>query len=1069
MRLLFLTLFILLIYPTDVVYAQLNNNRFYEFTFEEGLRDFAITSLHQDKEGFIWIGTQGALYKYDGKSFDRFTPIADNPNSLSHEFIYAIEEDNEGNLWIGTRGGGFTKFDRSERHFYQFKNDSTNANSLSNNYVRTIYPDDNGTIWVGAKEGVLNEFNPKTGIFTRHVLPYPGNPTGQASDIFDILESTSYPNLLWITSQEGFYSFDKATKKATLIESTGTMDAGEGQRIMYSLYEDRSGHVWIGTNKGGLLMFDSHTTSFVPQTVLKPADARYLSNHFISKIVEDREGYIWIGTFTGGLSRLDPAHGELELYQQNPDDPSSLSHNEVTALLQDANGLFWVGTYFGLNTYNPLSKKIKLFSKKEGHPSSLTDSEVLSLAENASGDIWIGTMDGGLNKLDPKNSTVFHFTHLPDSLFRRINVVYVDHIDQLWVAANDNFLYRMDRESNDLTPILLDNSTAFSNIQTIYESPLLEGILWIGTSNSGMYKYDLSNNKITNYSSIPDDDYSLSNNYVTRFHHDQSGIFWIATRGGGLNQFDPDTESFTHIKNEPGDSTSLSSNIVISIAEDSNGNMWFGTTNQGINKYNRATEQFERYSESSGFPFFDTGSILEDQEGYLWLGTSTGIIRFNPSTKSFIRLGPKDGLQGYLFRDLAHLKTGDGTFYFGGINGLNSFNPEDLWFSPPPSNITLTKLTINDVNTPLSSELISGEVLKLKYHQNFLRFDFSVMDFADPNLNHYSYFLEGQDMDWVLSGDNSFARYPKLEPDKYTFWIKGRNHLGIDSKEKAALHIEISPPWWETVWFRTLTLLSIVAFGMSLYRFRVKQLIETERVRMRIARDLHDTVQGDLSAIALLSDMIRQDSSLKLPDEKRIKKISETARISVQELRDIIWFIKPSESRNGSNARSDADDIKELIDKLESTAEDRLIGIRYELICGDSLSGTQLDMNAKRHLLPGFKEILQNIIKHAQASHVKIHIDRLENLLVLQVTDNGVGFDKSTIKHGNGLDNLKVRATSMNGGMDYFSRPGEGTTIKLWVKIKEKQGVLAYLNYYTSYKRLLSLKRFFKKLTSRAG
>ena len=627
----------------------------------------------------------------------------------------------------------------------------------------------------------------------------------------------------------------------------------------------------------------------------------------------------------------------------------------------------------------------------------------------------------------------------------------------------------MDQEMNQLTPILLDSSTVFSNIQAIYESPFLQGVLWIGTSNSGMYKYNLSTKEIRHYSSIPEDNQSLSNNYVTRFYHDQSGVFWVATRGGGLNQFDLHSETFTHIKNEPSDSTSLSSNIVISIAEDDSGNMWFGTTTQGLNKYNRSTGQFDRYSENSGFPFFDTGSILEDKQGYLWLGTSTGIIRFNPSTESFIRLGPKDGLQGYLFRDLAHLKARDGTFYFGGINGLNRFNPDDLSFNTTPSNVTLTKLTINDVNTPLSAGLLSGKELKLKYYQNFLRFDFSVMDFADPNLNQYSYFLEGQDKDWVLSGDDSFARYPKLEPDNYTFWIRGRNHLGIDSREKSALVIKISPPWWETWWLRTLALLSMIAFGMSLYRFRVAQLLETERVKMRIARDLHDTVQGDLSAIALLSDMIQRDSSLKLPDEKRIKKISETARISVQELRDIIWFIKPSENYDGNNERSDVDNLQGLIDKLESTAEDRLIGIHYDLTCGESLPGTQLDMNAKRHLLPGFKEILQNIVKHAQATDVQIHIDRLDNLLILQVTDNGVGFDKSTIKHGNGLNNLKVRAESMSGGLDYFSRPGDGTTVKLWVKIKEKQGVQAYLNYYTSFKRLLSLKGFIKKLSSRIG
>ena len=350
-------LLILLVYPAEFVHAQLNNSHFYQFTFEEGLRDFAITSLHQDKEGFIWIGTQGALYSYDGKTFDRFTPIADNPNSISHEFIYTIEEDNEGNLWIGTRGGGFTMFDRSERRFYQFQNDSTNTNSLSNNYVRTIYPDDNGIIWIGTKGGVLNEFNPETGVFTRHALPYPGNPTGLASDIFDILQSHLYPNLLWITSQDGFYTFDMATKKATLIESPSAMDGAQRQRIMYSMYEDRSGYVWIGTNKGGLLMFDSRKASFVPQTALKPADARYLSNHFISKIMEDKEGFIWLGTYTGGLSRLDPVRKELELYQQVPDDPSSLSHNEVTALLQDENGLLWVGNVFWIEYLQSIIKK----------------------------------------------------------------------------------------------------------------------------------------------------------------------------------------------------------------------------------------------------------------------------------------------------------------------------------------------------------------------------------------------------------------------------------------------------------------------------------------------------------------------------------------------------------------------------------------------------------------------------------------------------------------------------------------------------------------------------------------
>ena len=1037
-------LLLLLLRPT-LSYAQANTSGFQRFGVEEGLEDHSIFTTFQDRTGFLWVGTQGTLYRYDGHVFRAFKP--DSTTTLTDGFIYSINEDHAGNLWFGTRSGGLNKYDPRTERFHAYRHDSTDATTLSDDGVRAIHIDPTGRLWAGTRQGTLDAFDPETERFTHFTFPEERGDPQKSRDIFTIYEPPSEPGVLWIGRADGLYRFDMATQNITPYRNDPNDPSSLSDNTVFALFEDRNGTLWVGTRQGGLNRFDRQTESFTAYRSSKEPFS--LSHDYITAIAPNLDHTFWVGTYGGGLNKFDPQTGRFTQYTHTFNAPRSLSHNSVVSLLLDRTGQLWVGTDVGLNKLNPAQEQFAFYGYEPGNPKSLSDAEVLCLLEDGPY-VWIGTQNGGLNRLDRRNGAFRHYINEADSLHTEINIMFADHAGRLWVGSDDNHLYQFDRDRQRLRRHLSLNGTTQENtdigrLQAIYESPGAPGTLWLGTSHAGLYRYDTRTGSVDPYYYQSEKATSLSHNAISQTYEDHTGVFWIATMGGGVNTFDADTESFAHFKHNAQNPATLSSNDVTAIAEDRQGHLWFGTFDHGLNKYDRATGRFTRYNQESGFPFSHIGGILLDDGGLLWLTSSRGLFMFDSISETYAKYGLASGFQGNLFRDRALFKGSNGQVYAGGINGFNIFHPDSLNKDYTPSATVLTNLLVNDQPIPLDSSITIMQNVKLDYDQNFLFFEFATLDFTAPSINQYRYILENEDNGWFLSGNRSFARYPNLTHGQYVFRVQGANSQGIWNEAGAALSITITPPWWRRWWFYTLVIMAVLGLITGAYRYRVAKLLEieqvenqkrlelaqmrhqnelaTEQMRMRIASDLHDELGGKLSGIAMLTDHVHHRATLAAAEEQRLRQVSDTARRMVDELRNIVWFITP-----------EYDKLDNVVTKMQNVTATLLGEINHSFQYPEEGLGGSLDMEFRRHFLLCYQEILHNIVRHARASHVEVRLAGEPGRLLLSVADDGVGFDPAMVTQGNGLKNLRQRAARMQGAVHIESRPGEGTTLTLIAK-----------------------------------
>ncbi|MGH7450322.1 MAG: two-component regulator propeller domain-containing protein [bacterium] len=684
-----------------------------------------------------------------------------------------------------------------------------------------------------------------------------------------------------------------------------------------------------------------------------------------------------------------------------------LSQSSIQCILQDRKGFMWFGTADGLNKYD--GYRFTVYKNNPDNPNSLSDNWVSSIYEDpdeVGRVLWIGTGNQGLNKL-------------------------------VLSKAEGS-----DREKEKFTPYKnnSDNPNSLSDnvVTSIYEDR--SGVLWIGTWGGGLNKFDREKEKFTHYKNNPNNPKSLSGNHVFSIYEDRSGVLWIGTWGGGLNKLDlskaegsdREKEKFTHYKNDPNNPNSLSDNWVNSIYEDRSEMLWIGTAGGGLNRFDRKKGRITHYRERDGLPNDCIYGILEDDHGNLWLSTNNGLSKFNPQTKEFKNYDVRDGLQSNEYNGHAYYKSAvSGEMFFGGINGFNAFHPDSVKDNPyiPPVVITaFARYNTDDVaGKPIAEKGISEtQEIELSYKDNIFTFEFAALSYRNTFKNQYVYTLEGFNENWIQLGTKHDVTFTNLDPGKYTLRVKGSNNDGVWNETGASVKIIITPPYWQTWWFRGLIAAAVIGFLVGLYNYRVSKLLEIERTRNRIARDLHDEVGSSLSSIALMSELMQEEPGLVEKTKRELQQIGATALNVVETMDDLVWTINPK-----------YDKLENLLLRMKEFAGEMLAPkqISYSFHGPEQDVFQPLNMNFRHHLLLIYKEILHNIIKHAQARHVDISITKTDGLLTLKLADDGKGFDPSAVRNGNGLKNMQARAAELNGRIEIASQNGHGTVVTLSVKI----------------------------------
>jgi two-component system sensor histidine kinase ChiS len=818
--------------------------RFDHLSLAEGLPQSVVQCLLQDRQGFMWFGTQDGLIRYDGYAFKVYRYDPEDPYSLSNSLILALYEDYEGVLWVGTSGGGLNRFDRQADRFTHYRNDPADPASLSHDSVQAIQDDGAGGLWVGTAVG-LNRLDRQTGQFVRY-LHDPGDPDSLSYDLVNsIYQDTA--GALWIgtTAPGGLAGSLDRLDPPGAVAPEGRF-AHYADRPIQSIYQDEAGRLWFGTINAGLGTLDPQAA---PETAVSyyrhvPTDTESLADDYVWAILQDPEGALWVATNNGGLDRLDPATGAFRHYRNDPQDPHSLANDQTRSLHYDQAGILWVGTFGGgVDRYDRARIKFSVYRNDPDDANSLNSNQVWSVLEDAQGVVWIGTFGGGLNRLDRRTGQFTHYRHDPGdpgSLSgSNVMAICVDRDGTLWVGLVDGALDRFDETTGTFVHYPVNSVTALRQDR--------DGILWIGTGAAGLGRLDPRDTgdpaaaQVLYYRNVPTDSHSLGGNSITTIIEGSAGELWVGTFGGGLNRFDRQTGSVTRYQNDPADPQSLGGNIVVALLEDQGGQLWVGTS-VGLDKFDPAAGTFQHYREEDGLANnLIYGILAEDappgEGGALWLSTNAGLSRFDPRTETFQNYGPSDGVQSIEFNQGAYFKSTTGEMFFGGIDGLNAFYPADVRDNPyvPPIVITDFQLFNETVpvgpDSPLHAPIDETTEIHLTYRDDFFSFEFAALHYSAPELNRYAYIMEGLDKGWNDVGTRRFAGYTSVPPGTYTFRVKGTNSDGVWNEEGTAIKIVISPPFWQTWWFRILAGVLIVGGVLGGVSLRVRS-IEVQRRRL---------------------------------------------------------------------------------------------------------------------------------------------------------------------------------------------------------------------------------------------
>lgn len=794
--------------------------RFETAGLDQGLSQLSVISIHQDRQGFMWFGTQAGLNRYDGYTFSVYKRVfGAAENTLSDNYIYAIGETADGSLWLGTGSGGLNRFDPRLQAFTTYRNDPQNPHSLSSDEVRCVLVHA-GRIWVGTAGGGVDTFDPETGRFER----WDDAPGGS---IVNILLKT--PDRIWAGTDRGLIYHDLAT---------GRWQAGElgPSHHVTALASDDDGTLWVGT-LDGLLAIDPdsrrqrHYYHIVGDPFSLPFDQ-------VESLLVDSDGILWVGT-TNGLSRYDREADEFSNFFNIPGDEGSLASNRVVSIYQDRTGILWFGTWTG--GVSRLNRAAITFQGYRGIAGQLPDPRVRDFHEADNGDIWIATLGGGLSRLEPESERFTNYRHVPGDPSTissdELHAISADHQGFLWVGTRNAGISRFDPETELAWryPHRHDDASSPAGDHVLSLRLDSHNVLWIGTLDDGVSVLDIDSWTWRHYRMEPDDPHSLSSDTIGHIFETSDGRIMLGTRGAGFNIYRRESDDFLRVLPNPDRPDGLIHGSVTYFAETPDGQIWLGTQGGGFGTILAKGERGEDYSfafvnSADGLASDAIGATLIDDAGRVWASTLAGISVYDPADDSLENFFPIHGTQKRAYYVGSGLRSRTGDFYFGGLEGITRFRPTAFPRDNTPPEVVITDVLI--ANRPvgpgedsvLATAARYADQIKLGYRQNIFSFQFAGLHYAQPSQNRYQYQLVGFDEDWVETpATRRLATYTNLDAGDYRFRVRASNHDGVWS-EPLEVAVRIEPAPWRTPLAYAAYLAAAVALFGVVYWARWRQL-----------------------------------------------------------------------------------------------------------------------------------------------------------------------------------------------------------------------------------------------------
>jgi ligand-binding sensor domain-containing protein/signal transduction histidine kinase len=966
-----------------------------------------VNAILRDHRGFLWFGTDRGLRKFDGYQVRVF--IIGSPSDEKQQIVTAIAELDSASLLLAT-GKGMWRFSLITEQSTPFLPGAEIAQSR----VNTIARDRSGTIWIGTdshglfryigNSSTMKQFSISNGLSSNRILFLVPDLAGR----------------LWIgTYGGGLNSLDMTTSHIVHYRSNATDPGALYTDKVFALCSNGDGELWIGTSEG-LNVLHIETDRMVR------LDLRSNIKHTIMSIARDHSGRMWVAALDLGL--LFHSDGKFKRFSTLNDPNRSL--NSIRVLFPDpvastqSNVLLWVGTRAGVNkilmSTNPFSNHIR------NEDSLYMDrGAVLSLCEDHNGVLWAGMWGGGLEALRHVNGSYRRIANFKNSPLDPLSLphndvgrVMEDRKGNLWIgtAAGLAVLDARRKQMAVYKHVKGDStSLAGNDVAGIYEDR--SGALWICTRGGLSQVLPGEPRRFRNYLNDPKEANDIGGNFVSGILEDNHSNHWVATYGRGLNKLEANgtVKRFLH----PGDSTRTQENWIYSFVEDHNGLFWLSTLAELVS-FDPQSGQFTQHQIEQLRDVHIFG-IHVDNKNDLWLSTEIGLAKFSPTTMSFTRF---DETYGIAFSELhsGFFKNTRGKLFVGGLDGFTAFDPESINRDSQPPKIAITSLAVfeNDV----SASDLAGASIRLPHDRNFLSFSFAALDYANPRQNRFAYRMVGVDNDWVGADTRNYASYSHLNPGNYVFQVRGCNSDNVWNKTGTSISIVIAPPYWQTWWFRVLAATIVMSAMYAAYRYRLHKVLEVERLRLRIADDLHDDVGSSLSAIAIASKSMQTMPELTTRARKKLTEIYKTALSTSEGMKDLVWFIKP-----------ETDVLEDLFLRMKETAPSLLGDIDIDVYLPNSVDSKTISVDFKRCIFLAFKEAVTNIAKHAHATKVEIRLGLQDNIVEMVIRDNGKGFDTNAHHRGTGLHSLHKRAKSIGGTCEIVSQPEQGTTVKFSGKV----------------------------------
>ena len=775
-------------------YAQSKNLIFNNINIEQGISQSTIEAIFQDSEGYIWLGTNDGLNRYNGYEFKIYN-YEEYQNSISHNGITDITEDKYGNIWVNTVSG-VNKINKKTEKISNYT--ELNGKIKEDSTTEIIVTKDNN-ILVGTYEG-LNIYNAKEDRFDVILEEKDGI---LSSYIYSIDEDIN--GNIWIGTELGLNKLSKDFK---------VLETYTSESEIYNIFcDDENGFVWAGSDSSGLLKIDTKTKE-VKQYINNIEDLNSLPANQVGAIIRDSKGNLWVGT-TNGLARYNEKNDSFDVYKNKVYDKNSLVYNDVRSIIEDREGVLWVGTYSGISIFDTESS-IKYYNAGLDDGYLLSENMVHGIYEDDEGYLWVGSRIKGVNIIDRENNTSKSINMENNNVIQSNSInditVYKDFI----FVATDAGVLKINKKENTIQNYNLEDGLIGENVKDIFVCD--KNYLWIGSTN-GLNLLDIENDKIIDMT-----DYVDEGSYVRYVYQGQDGSYYIGfLRDGGLGIIEPNSKETKYYKNIPNDKTSISSNRIRYINEDSKGNIWIGTS-YGLNKYDPKTKVFKRYTTSDGIANNTIYGVLVDDNDNIWVSTNKGISQIDTKNNTVNNLSVTDGLQGNEFNGNAAFKSKSGELFFGGINGLNAFYPEDVNSINNKSKVIFDGFKVND------KDYLDINGLKFDNNTENIKIKFFTPVYSSNKNISYEYELIGSNSSKATTKEN-YVIYNDLLPGKYTFKVRAVDSRG-DISDSETIEFSIKYPFWMSPIACFIYLVIVILFIIN-NKYKLKYLDRLVKLRTK--------------------------------------------------------------------------------------------------------------------------------------------------------------------------------------------------------------------------------------------